>query len=53
MPGRELFKRLLKLGVIVRPLDEYGLSNHVRISIGLRSQNKALLSGLAKALRPS
>ena len=50
LPGRELFKALLRQGVIVRPLDEYGLPQHVRISIGTPAQNKTLLKGLSQIL---
>jgi histidinol-phosphate aminotransferase len=50
MPGRELFKALLRQGVIIRPLDEYGLSNYVRVSVGSPAQNKALLKALAQVL---
>jgi histidinol-phosphate aminotransferase len=50
LPGRELFKALLRQGVIVRPLDEYGLPQHVRISIGTSAQNKMLLAGLKQIL---
>lgn len=46
MPGRELFKSLLKLGVIIRPLDEYGLPDHVRISVGSHSENRLLIHAL-------
>ena len=49
-PGRLLFKKLLKCGVIIRPLDEYGLMQHVRISIGTEAENKMLLAGLRTAL---
>jgi histidinol-phosphate aminotransferase len=48
--GRELFKSLLKQGVIIRPLDEYFLQDHVRITIGSRAQNKALLDALRRVL---
>ena len=48
--GRELFKLLLRQGVIVRPLDEYGLPQHVRFSIGTPSQNKALFTALKSVL---
>jgi histidinol-phosphate aminotransferase len=48
--GRELFKGLLKQGVIIRPLDEYFLPKHVRITIGSRAQNKALVAALKKIL---
>ncbi|MBI4056969.1 MAG: histidinol-phosphate transaminase [Elusimicrobia bacterium] len=50
IPGKELFQRLLYQGVIVRPLDEYGLHHHLRISVGTSSQNKILLKVLGKAL---
>ena len=50
IPGRELFKALLRLGVIIRPLDEYGMTQHVRISVGTPAQNKALLKALGKVL---
>jgi histidinol-phosphate aminotransferase len=48
--GRDLFRGLLKLGVIVRPLDEYLLPNQIRITIGSRAQNKALVTALKKVL---
>lgn len=50
VPGRQLFKSLLELGIIIRPLDEYGLAGHVRISIGTPPQNKALLSAMRQVL---
>ena len=49
-PGREVFQALLREGVIVRPLDGYGLPNHLRISVGLPEQNRRLLQGLQKVL---
>lgn len=49
-PGREVFEALLREGVIVRPLDGYGLAQHLRISVGLREQNERLLAALAKVL---
>ncbi len=50
IPGRELFKALLRQGVIIRPLDEYGLTHYVRVSIGTPAQNKALFAALKKVL---
>ena len=50
LPGRELFKALLRQGVIIRPLDEYGLTQHVRISIGTPAQNKILIKALSQTL---
>ncbi|HVE14477.1 MAG TPA: histidinol-phosphate transaminase [Elusimicrobiota bacterium] len=53
IPGHALFRRLLKRGVIVRPLDEYGLAGHVRISIGSVAENRILLEALARVLEES
>ena len=50
IPGRELFKALLRQGVIIRSLDEYGLPQHVRITIGTPAQNKTLLKALSQVL---
>ena len=50
IPGRELFKGLVRLGLIVRPLDEYFLQGHIRITIGSRAQNKQLLAALKRVL---
>lgn len=50
LPGRELFKALLRQGVIIRPLDEYGLPHFVRVSIGTAAQNKTLFAALKKVL---
>ena len=50
VPGRELFKSLLRQGVIIRPLDEYGLPGHVRVSVGTAAQNKALFKALQQSL---
>ena len=49
-PGREVFQALLQQGVIVRPLDNYGLPQHLRISVGLPEQNQRLLRALKQVL---
>jgi len=51
--GRAVFERLLKLGVIVRPLNGYGLPRHVRITVGLEQENRQLVAALAKVLTPA
>jgi len=38
--GKDCFEALLREGVIIRPLDGYGLPNHVRVSTGTMEQNK-------------
>ncbi|MCA1798020.1 MAG: histidinol-phosphate transaminase [Xanthomonadaceae bacterium] len=49
-PGREVFQALLAEGVIVRPLDGYGMPNHLRISIGMPTENDRMLEALRKVL---
>lgn len=49
-PGREVFQALLEEGIIVRPLDGYGLPTHLRISVGLPEQNRRLLEAMEKVL---
>ncbi|MBA3537606.1 MAG: histidinol-phosphate transaminase [Tatlockia sp.] len=42
----EIYVSLLNKGIIVRPLHQYGLSNHLRISIGRSEQNARLIDNL-------
>ncbi|HEX6929499.1 MAG TPA: histidinol-phosphate transaminase [Gammaproteobacteria bacterium] len=49
-PAKPVFDALLKEGVIVRPLGNYGMPNHLRISVGTRDQNLRLISALRKVL---
>ncbi len=45
-----VFQALLRKGVIVRPLANYGLSTFLRVSIGLPEQNARFLAALAETL---
>jgi histidinol-phosphate aminotransferase len=45
-----VYQRLLREGVIVRPIAEYGLPNHLRVSIGLPEENERFLETLARVL---
>lgn len=45
-----LYQALLHEGVIVRPVANYGMPNHLRISIGLPEENQRCLGALAKVL---
>ena len=49
-PARDVFKALLAEGVIVRPLDGYGMPRHVRVSVGLPAENDRLLAAMQKVL---
>lgn len=48
--GRDVFLQLQKRKVIVRPMDPYGLPDHIRITIGTPSQNRAVLEALRAVL---
>lgn len=50
-PGREVFLELLKRGVIARPVDNYGLPNFLRISIGTDAENARLIEALNDVLK--
>jgi histidinol-phosphate aminotransferase len=41
---------LLRQGVIVRPLDNYGLHEHLRITTGTAAQNERLLAAMSAAI---
>jgi histidinol-phosphate aminotransferase len=48
--GREVFRRLLVRGVIVRPLDPYDMSSWLRVSVGTPDENAAFLAALDAVL---
>ena len=47
----EVFQRLLRSGVIVRPIASYGMPDHLRVTIGLESENARFLDSLKQAMR--
>lgn len=51
-PGRAVFMELLQRGVIVRPVDNYALPNHLRISIGTAAENARCITALHDVLNP-
>ena len=48
--ARGVYNRLLKLGVIVRPIAGYGLPQHLRVTVGLESENARFLEALEQSL---
>ncbi len=42
-----VFDALQRAGVIVRPISEYGLPRHIRVSVGLPEENQRFLDALA------
>jgi histidinol-phosphate aminotransferase len=48
--GREVFERLQREKVIVRPMDGYGLPEHIRVTVGTRSENRMFVEALRRVL---
>jgi len=48
--GRDVFEKMMHEGVIIRPMDGYGLPRHVRITIGTKQENKKCIKALKKVL---
>jgi len=49
-PGPELNEALLRRGIIVRPVGNYGLDRYLRITVGTEEQNRRLLAALGEVL---
>lgn len=49
-PAQPVFQALLREGVIVRPVGNYGMPDHLRVSIGTHEQNARFLAALCKVL---
>lgn len=41
---------LLRLGVVTRPIANYGMPNHLRVSVGLEHENARFLDALEQVL---
>jgi len=48
--GAQVYERLLRFGVIVRPMGFYGFPEHVRVTIGTRPENERFVAALRQAL---
>ncbi len=49
-PGLEVYQALLQEGVIVRPVANYAMPNHLRITVGSGAENTRFLAALEKVL---
>lgn len=49
--GRKVFEALQRKGIIVRPVDGYGLPEYIRVTVGTREQNAACLAALKQVLQ--
>ncbi len=48
--GAAVYQRLLRQGVIVRPVAAYGMPEFLRVSVGVQSENERFLAALQTAL---
>jgi len=49
-PAGQVFKALLKKGIIVRPLASFGLGKCIRVNVGTDAENKTFIETLAEVL---
>jgi len=49
--GRDVFEQLLQRGVIVRPVDNYGMPEFIRITVGSREENQRCIDALIEVLQ--
>jgi histidinol-phosphate aminotransferase len=49
-PAGPVYQALLRQGVIVRPIANYGMPNHLRVTIGQPQENERFLEALKKAM---
>jgi histidinol-phosphate aminotransferase len=48
---RQVFMEFLKAGIIIRPLSDFGLKNHIRVTIGTPRQNRKFVKALKAICR--
>jgi histidinol-phosphate aminotransferase len=49
--GVEVFKAMLRQGLIVRDMKQYGLKNFIRVTVGTKKENEKFVKALKKILR--
>jgi histidinol-phosphate aminotransferase len=49
-PAAPVYEALLREGVIVRPIANYGLPEHLRITVAREQDNQRVLTALEKVL---
>ena len=50
-PAGPVHEALLRQGVIVRPVAEYGMPNYLRVTVGLPEENRRFVEALRKTVR--
>ncbi len=49
-PAAPVYEALLRAGVIVRPVANYGMPNHLRITIGRPEENLRFITALKQVM---
>jgi histidinol-phosphate aminotransferase len=49
--GIDVYEKLLRRGVIVRPMDGYGFPEYLRVTVGLPAENERFIEALTATLR--
>ena len=49
--GQEVFNRLLRQGVIIRPMAGYQFPEHVRVTVGTMAENEKFIAALEKVIK--
>jgi len=47
----DVFEPLLKLGIIVRPMDMYGLKGAIRVTVGTEEENNKFINALKRVIK--
>ncbi len=50
-PAAPMYEAFLRQGVIVRPVANYGMPNHLRVTVGLPEENERFIKALEKIVR--
>ena len=50
LASRRIYEALLQRGVIVRPLGNYGMNEHLRVTVGLPDENERFLEALSQII---
>ena len=49
-PAMRVYQLLLQRGIIVRPVENYGFPNHLRVTVGTHEQNRSVIEALDRVL---
>ncbi|RJR37212.1 MAG: histidinol-phosphate transaminase [Deltaproteobacteria bacterium] len=49
-PAKAVYQAMLREGVIIRAMEEYGFPEHVRVNVGLPAENQRFIDSLARVM---